>query len=174
MVSQMEDFTSSRAFRVAGAKGLRRRPHHAQRCRPTDDLRCLRASADLRPRGSRLCTAWRGRSFHRRAYNTASAASCRSTPMAAASPTCIPECTACTACTAWYGMYGMYALQESVRQTRGTAPAQIPDAKISVCHGVGRHVRRLRHDHHAERTAVSPGRIFRVEQENRGKTSNRS
>jgi acetyl-CoA acetyltransferase len=35
------------------------------------------------------------------------------------------------------GMYGMYALQESVRRMRGTAPAQIRDAKISVCHGVG-------------------------------------
>ena len=35
------------------------------------------------------------------------------------------------------GMYGMYALQESVRQMRGVAPAQIPGAKISVCHGVG-------------------------------------
>lgn len=35
------------------------------------------------------------------------------------------------------GMYGMYALQESVRQMRGTAPAQVPDATISVCHGVG-------------------------------------
>ncbi len=35
------------------------------------------------------------------------------------------------------GMYGMHALQESVRQMRGTAPAQIPDARISVCHGVG-------------------------------------
>ena len=35
------------------------------------------------------------------------------------------------------GMYGMYALQESVRQMRGVAPAQVPDAKISVCHGVG-------------------------------------
>ena len=35
------------------------------------------------------------------------------------------------------GMYGMYALQESVRQMRGIAPAQVPDAKISVCHGVG-------------------------------------
>ena len=32
---------------------------------------------------------------------------------------------------------GMYALQESVRQMRGTAPAQISGAKISVCHGVG-------------------------------------
>jgi acetyl-CoA acetyltransferase len=35
------------------------------------------------------------------------------------------------------GMYGMYALQESVRQLRGIAPAQVPDAKISVCVGVG-------------------------------------
>ncbi len=35
------------------------------------------------------------------------------------------------------GMYGMYALQESVRQMRGTSPAQIEGAKISVCHGVG-------------------------------------
>jgi acetyl-CoA acetyltransferase len=35
------------------------------------------------------------------------------------------------------GMYGMYALQESVRQMRGTAPAQVPGAKISVSHGVG-------------------------------------
>lgn len=35
------------------------------------------------------------------------------------------------------GMYGMFALQESVRQLRGQAPAQVPDAGISVCHGVG-------------------------------------
>jgi acetyl-CoA acetyltransferase len=32
---------------------------------------------------------------------------------------------------------GMYALQESVPQMRGIAPAQIPGAKISVCHGAG-------------------------------------
>jgi hypothetical protein len=51
-------------------------------------------------------------------------ASCRSTPMAVAFPTAFRQ-------------YGMYALQESVRQMRGTAPAQIPGAKISVCHGVG-------------------------------------
>ncbi|MET0182787.1 MAG: hypothetical protein ABW199_07875 [Caulobacterales bacterium] len=35
------------------------------------------------------------------------------------------------------GMYGMFALQESVRQMRGIAPAQVKGAKISVCHGVG-------------------------------------
>jgi acetyl-CoA acetyltransferase len=35
------------------------------------------------------------------------------------------------------GMYGMYAMQESVRQLRGTAAAQVPNAKISISHGVG-------------------------------------
>jgi acetyl-CoA acetyltransferase len=35
------------------------------------------------------------------------------------------------------GMYGMYALQESVRQLRGSAAAQVPDVRISVAHGVG-------------------------------------
>jgi len=35
------------------------------------------------------------------------------------------------------GMYGMFAIQESVRQLRGAAPAQVPDAKISVAQGVG-------------------------------------
>lgn len=35
------------------------------------------------------------------------------------------------------GMYGMYALQESVRQIRGCAPAQVPDVKFSFCLGVG-------------------------------------
>ena len=40
------------------------------------------------------------------------------------------------------GMYGMFALQESVRQVRGTAPAQVQPphgdgVRISVAHGVG-------------------------------------
>ena len=35
------------------------------------------------------------------------------------------------------GMYGMYALQECVRQMRGVAPAQVPNARISIAHGVG-------------------------------------
>lgn len=35
------------------------------------------------------------------------------------------------------GMYGMYALQESVRQLRGNAPAQVEGAEVSVCLGVG-------------------------------------
>jgi acetyl-CoA acetyltransferase len=33
------------------------------------------------------------------------------------------------------GMYGMFAMQESVRQLRGEADAQVPNAKISIAHG---------------------------------------
>ena len=35
------------------------------------------------------------------------------------------------------GMYGMFAIQECVRQLRGEAPAQVENAQVSVCHGVG-------------------------------------
>jgi acetyl-CoA acetyltransferase len=35
------------------------------------------------------------------------------------------------------GMYGMFALQESVRQLRGIAPAQVPDVEVAVAQGVG-------------------------------------
>ena len=35
------------------------------------------------------------------------------------------------------GMYGMFAIQESVRQLRGEAPAQVDDVEISIAHGVG-------------------------------------
>jgi acetyl-CoA acetyltransferase len=34
------------------------------------------------------------------------------------------------------GMYGMFAIQESIRQLRGTAPAQVEGVRISVAHGV--------------------------------------
>jgi acetyl-CoA acetyltransferase len=35
------------------------------------------------------------------------------------------------------GMYGMFAIQESVRQLRGEAAAQLPDLRTSIAHGVG-------------------------------------
>jgi acetyl-CoA acetyltransferase len=35
------------------------------------------------------------------------------------------------------GMYGMFALQEGVRQVRGVAPAQVPNVEVSVVQGVG-------------------------------------
>jgi acetyl-CoA acetyltransferase len=35
------------------------------------------------------------------------------------------------------GMYGMFAIQEAVRQLRGEAAAQVPNADVSVVHGIG-------------------------------------
>jgi acetyl-CoA acetyltransferase len=35
------------------------------------------------------------------------------------------------------GMYGMFAIQEAIRQLRGEAAAQVPDARISFVQGVG-------------------------------------
>src|SRR5262249_4880064 len=35
------------------------------------------------------------------------------------------------------GMYGMFAIQESVRQLRGQAPAQVPGVRTSFVQGVG-------------------------------------
>jgi acetyl-CoA acetyltransferase len=35
------------------------------------------------------------------------------------------------------GMYGMFAIQESVRQLRGEAAAQVDGVQVSVAHGVG-------------------------------------
>ena len=35
------------------------------------------------------------------------------------------------------GMYGMFAIQESIRQMRGDAPAQVAGVEIAVTHGVG-------------------------------------
>jgi hypothetical protein len=101
--------------------GLRPGRHHAQRRRPSDDLRRLRASADLRPRGSRLCAARRGRRLHRRTQHRPGSKLPLNPSGGGLS----------------YMHSGMYALQESVRQMRGTAPAQIPGARISVCHGDG-------------------------------------
>lgn len=35
------------------------------------------------------------------------------------------------------GRYGIYAIQESVRQLRGTAAAQVPGVEVSLAHGLG-------------------------------------
>src|SRR6516225_6756242 len=105
-------------------QGLCRGRHHAQRYRPSDDLRRLRPSADLRPRGSRLCAAWRSRRLYRRAQHrpgrqTAAQHQWRRALLHA------------------FRHVRHVCLAGDVRQMRGIAPAQIPGAKISVCHGVG-------------------------------------
>jgi acetyl-CoA acetyltransferase len=124
MVSQMADFTSSRAFRVSGAKAFAEAGiAHAD----VDHLMIYDAFAHLPifgledlgfvPRGEA------GRFIEAR--NTAPGGR-------------LPLNTNGGGLSYMHsGMYGMYALQESVRQMRGIAPAQVAGAKVSVCHGVG-------------------------------------
>jgi acetyl-CoA acetyltransferase len=125
MVSQMEDFTSSRAFRVAGAKAFAESGiSHGD----VDHLMIYDAFAHLPIYGLEdlgFCKRGEAASFIWE-RNTAPGGGK------------LPLNTNGGGLSYMHsGMYGMYALQESVRQMRGIAPAQVPGAKISVCHGVG-------------------------------------
>jgi len=124
MVSQMEDFTSSRAFRVAGAKAFE---EAGITHKDVDHLMIYDAFAHLPIYGLEdlgFCKKGEAAAFIGE-RNTAPGGK-------------LPLNTNGGGLSYMHsGMYGMYALQESVRQMRGTAPAQIPGAKISVCHGVG-------------------------------------
>src|SRR6516164_2514318 len=124
MVSQMADFTSSRAFRVAGAKAF---AEAGITHRDVDHLMIYDAFAHLPIYGLEdlgFVAPGEGGPFIA-ARNTAPGGR-------------LPLNTNGGGLSYMHsGMYGMYALQESVRQMRGTAPAQIPGTKISVCHGVG-------------------------------------
>ena len=124
MVSQMADFTSSRAFRVAGAKAFAEAGiTHSD----VDHLMIYDAFAHLPIYGLEdLGFVARGEAGPFIAErNTAPGGK-------------LPLNTNGGGLSYMHsGMYGMYALQESVRQMRGIAPAQIPGANISVCHGVG-------------------------------------
>ena len=126
MVSQMQDFTSSRAFRVAGATAF---AEAGITHKDVDHLMIYDAFAHLPIYGLEdLGFVGRGEAGAFIAErNTAPDENLR-----------LPLNTNGGGLSYMHsGMYGMYALQESVRQMRGTAPAQIPSAKISVCHGVG-------------------------------------
>ncbi|MCP4007065.1 MAG: thiolase [bacterium] len=124
LVSQMEDFTSSKAFRVSGRKAFDEAGiAHAD----VDHLMIYDAFAHLPiygledlgfvARGEAGRFIWDG--------NTRPGGK-------------LPLNTNGGGLSYMHsGMYGMYALQESVRQLRGTAAAQVPDARISISHGVG-------------------------------------
>jgi hypothetical protein len=150
MVSQMEDFTSSPAFRVAGPKAFAeaRITHN-----DVDHLMIYDAPCSL-PGASfahlpiygleDLGFVPRGESGAFIAgHNNRPATSCRSTPTAAAFPTCIPH----------------------VRHL-GLAGERAPDARHRPCpdprrSDLGlprrrRHVRRVGDDHHVERAALKP------------------
>jgi acetyl-CoA acetyltransferase len=124
MISQMQDFSSSRAFRVSGTKAFQ---EAGIRHGDVDHLMVYDAFAHLPIYGLEdLGFVGRGEAgafiWER---NTAPGGK-------------LPMNTNGGGLSYMHsGMYGMYALQESVRQMRGSAPAQVAGAEISVCHGVG-------------------------------------
>jgi acetyl-CoA acetyltransferase len=124
MVSQMEDFTSSKAFRVSGKKAF---DEASIKHGDVDHLMIYDAFAHLPLYGLEdlgFCKPGEAAAFVKE-RNTAIGGK-------------LPLNTNGGGLSYMHsGMYGMYALQESVRQMRGIAPAQVPGAKISVCHGVG-------------------------------------
>ncbi|MDP1640840.1 MAG: hypothetical protein Q8L59_01525 [Phenylobacterium sp.] len=124
LVSQMEDFTTSKAFRVSGKKAFDEAGiSHAD----VDHLMIYDAFAHLPLYGLEdlgFCKPGEAKDFIN-GRNTAIGGK-------------LPLNTNGGGLSYMHsGMYGMYALQESVRQMRGIAPAQVDGAKISVCHGVG-------------------------------------
>jgi acetyl-CoA acetyltransferase len=125
MVSQMEDFTSSRAFRVAGPTAFQEAGiKHSD----VDHLMIYDAFAHLPIYGLEdlgFCEKGEAASF---IWERNTAPGTGKLPL---------NTNGGGLSYMHSGMYGMYALQESVRQMRGIAPAQVPGAKILVCHGVG-------------------------------------
>ena len=124
MVSQMEDFTTSKAFRVSGKKAFTEAGiSHSD----VDHLMIYDAFAHLPLYGLEdlgFCERGEAAEFIRN-RNTAIGGK-------------LPLNTNGGGLSYMHsGMYGMYALQESVRQLRGTAEAQVDGAKISIAHGVG-------------------------------------
>jgi len=124
MISQMADLTSSRAFRIAGAAAMNSAGISHD---DVDHMMIYDAFAHLPiygledlgfcKRGEAADFIWEG--------NTRPGGA-------------LPLNTNGGGLSYMHsGMYGMYALQESVRQLRGTAAAQVAGAEISLCLGVG-------------------------------------
>lgn len=124
LVSQMENFTSSRAFRVAGSEAMKMA---GIRHSDVDHLMIYDAFAHLPLFGLEdlgFCGRGEAKDFIWEGNTRPGGPLPLNTNGGGLSYT-------------HTGMYGMFALQESIRQLRGTAPAQIPGAVISVAHGVG-------------------------------------
>jgi acetyl-CoA acetyltransferase len=124
MISQMENFTSSRAFRVSGKKAF---AEAGITHKDVDHLMIYDAFAHLPLYGLEdlgFCEPGEAAPFIV-GRNTAPGGK-------------LPLNTNGGGLSYMHsGMYGMYALQESVRQMRGVAAAQVKGAKISIAHGVG-------------------------------------
>ena len=124
LISQMEDFTSSAAFRLSGKKAFE---HAGISHDDVDHLMIYDAFAHLPIYGLEdLGFVGRGE-----AGDFIADGNTRPNSV-------LPVNTNGGGLSYMHsGMYGMYALQEGVRQVRGIAPAQVKDTKISVVHGVG-------------------------------------
>ncbi|HXV00513.1 MAG TPA: hypothetical protein VG166_08440 [Caulobacteraceae bacterium] len=124
MVSQMADFTSSRAFKVSAAQAFAEAGIGQAE---VDHLMIYDAFAHLPLYGLEdlgFCRPGEAAAFIRE-RNTAPGGR-------------LPLNTNGGGLSYMHsGMYGMYALQESVRQMRGIAPAQVAGARVSVSQGVG-------------------------------------
>ena len=124
MISQMENFTSSRAFRVSGKKAF---AEAGITHKDVDHLMIYDAFAHLPLYGLEdlgFCEPGEAAPFIV-GRNTAPGGK-------------LPLNTNGGGLSYMHsGMYGMYALQESVRQLRGKAAAQVKGAKVSIAHGVG-------------------------------------
>ena len=124
LISQMEDFTSSRAFRVAGKQAF-----DSAGIKPADvdHLMVYDAFAHLPLYGLEDL------GFVKRGEAAAFIAERNTAPGGK-----LPLNTNGGGLSYTHtGMYGMFALQETVRQVRGTAPAQVKGVEVAVCHGVG-------------------------------------
>jgi acetyl-CoA acetyltransferase len=124
MISQMADFSSSRAFRRSGQLAF---AQAGIAHRDVDHLMIYDAFAHLPLYGLQdlgFCAPGEAGDF----------IASRQTAPGGSLPV---NTNGGGLCYMHSGMYGMYALQESVRQLRGTADAQVEGARISVAHGVG-------------------------------------
>ena len=124
LISQMEDFTSSRAFRVSGKQAFEEAGiTHAD----VDHLMIYDAFAHLPIYGLEDL------GFVKPGEAGAFIADGNTRPGGQ-----LPLNTNGGGLSYMHsGMYGMYALQEGMRQMRGVSDAQVDGAEISVVHGVG-------------------------------------
>lgn len=124
MISQMEDFTSSRAFRAASREAFATAGiSHAD----VDHLMIYDAFAHLPLYGLEdlgFCARGEAKDFIREGHTRPGGRLPLNTNGGGLS-------------YVHTGRYGMFALLESIRQLRGIAPAQVPGATISVAHGTG-------------------------------------
>lgn len=124
LVSQMEDFTSSKAFRVSSAKAFQEaQVSHSD----IDHVMIYDAFAHI------PIYALEDTGFLKKGEAGAFIAEGNTSPGGK-----LPVNTnGGGLCYTHSGMYGMYLMQESLRQLRGQAYNQVPNIKTSFCQGVG-------------------------------------